>query len=89
MLQRQGGGDPLLIYRYGKAVNSDEMMGFAAYLLEGKKPYATMGNDAFRSLQSLLCYNDLERVTPKHDTPNITWYPETEFCYMQNKDGLF
>lgn len=85
----QGGGDPLLIYRYGKAVNSDEMMSFAAYLLEGKKPYATMGNDAFRSLQSLLCYNDLGRVTPKHDTPDITWYPETEFCYMQNKNGLF
>ena len=28
----QGGGDPLLIYRYGKAVNSQEMMQFAAYL---------------------------------------------------------
>ena len=85
----QGGGDPLLIYRYGKAVKSDEMMHFAAYLLNGKKPYATMGNDAFRSLQSLLCYNDLERVIPKHDIPDVTWYSETEFCYMHNKDGLF
>ena len=55
----QGGGDPLLIYRFGKAVSSDEMMHFAAYLLNGRKPYVTMGNDAFRSLQSLLCCNDL------------------------------
>ena len=85
----QGGGDPLLIYRFGKAVNSDEMMHFAAYLLNGRKPYATMGNDAFRSLQSLLCCNDLAKETPKHDMPDVTWYPETEFCYMKNKNGMF
>ena len=85
----QGGGDPLLIYRFGKAVNSNEMMHFAAYLLNGRKPYATMGNDAFRSLQSLLCCNDLAKETPKHDMPDVTWYPETEFCYMKNKNGMF
>lgn len=85
----QGGGDPLLIYRFGKAVNSDEMMHFAAYLLKGRKPYATMGNDAFRSLQSLLCCNELAKATPKHDMPDVTWYPETEFCYMKNKNGMF
>ena len=85
----QGGGDPLLIYRFGKAVNSDEMMHFAAYLLNGRKPYATMGNDAFRSLQSLICCNDLAKETPKHDMPDVTWYPETEFCYMKNKNGMF
>ena len=84
----QGGGDPLLIYRFGKAVSSDEMMHFAAYLLNGRKPYAPMGNDAFRSLQSLLCCNDLEKATPKHDMPDVTWYPETEFCYMKNKNGM-
>ena len=50
----QGGGDPLLIYRFGKAVSSDEMMHFAAYLLNGRKPYATMGNDAFLSLIHIL-----------------------------------
>ena len=85
----QGGGDPLLIYRFGKAVNSDEMMHFAAYLLDGKKPYVTMGNDAFRSLQSLLCCSELVKVTPQHDMPDVTWYPETEFCYMKNKNGMF
>ena len=85
----QGGGDALLIYRYGKAVNSDEMMNFSAYLLDGKKPYAPLGNDAFRSLQSLLYYNDLVKVAPKHNMPDVTWYPETEFCYMKNKNGMF
>ena len=84
----QGGGDPLLIYRYGKAVNSQEMMQFAAYLLNGRKPYASMGSDAFRSLQSLLCCNELAKMTPKHDMPDVTWYPETEFCYMKNNAGV-
>ncbi len=47
------------------------------------------GNDAFRSLQSLLCCNELAKATPKHDMPDVTWYPETEFCYMKNKNGMF
>ena len=21
--------------------------------------------------------------------PDVTWYPETEFCYMKNKNGMF
>lgn len=85
----KGGGDAQLIYRYGKAVASDEMMTFAAYLLNGKKPYATLGNDAYRSLQSLLCYKGLSETPAAHRMPDITWYPETEFCYMKNHNGLF
>lgn len=85
----KGGGDPLLIYRYGKAVGSDEMMNFAAYLLDGKKPYAALGNDAFRSLQSVLCCSGLAETTSKHEMPDVMWYPETEFCYMKNKNGIF
>lgn len=85
----KGGGDPLLIYRFGKAVNSEEMMGFAAFLLDGQKPYASLGNDTYRSLESLLCYNGLVKTAPKHDIPSVTWYPETEFCYMKNKNEMF
>ena len=85
----RGGGDAMLIYRFGKAVNSDEMMGFAAYLLKDKKPYVIMGNDAFRSLQSLLFGHELSEAIPKHDVPDVTWYPETEFCHMKNKSGMF
>ena len=84
-----GSGDAQLIYRFGKAVNSDEMMHFAAFLLDGEKPYVELGNDAFRSLQSLLYYPALAAATPMHRTPEVTWYPETEFCYMKNKSGMF
>ena len=33
----QGGGDPLLIYRFGKAVNSEEMMHFGRLSIEWQK----------------------------------------------------
>ncbi len=48
-----------------------------------------MGNDAFRSLQSLLFGHELSEAIPKHDVPDVTWYPETEFCHMKNKSGMF
>ncbi len=85
----KGGGDAPLIYRYGRAVGSTEMMQFAAYLLNGKKPSIPLGNDTFRSLQCILLNKELQATTPAHDIPACTWYPETEFCYMSNKNGWF
>lgn len=85
----QGGGNAQLIYRYGKAVNSDEMMQFAAYL-ENKEPYKFKADiDVFRALQTLLYRNELSAQKPVHNTPDYTWYPETEFCYIKDKSGLF
>ena len=85
----QGGGDASLIYRYGRAVHSDEMMQFAAYLLKGKRPSVPLGNDTFRSLQSILLNGELENTMAAHTIPSCTWYPETEFCYLTNKANWF
>ena len=85
----KGGGDAPLIYRYGHAVGSDEMMQFAAYLLNGKRPSIPVGNDTFRSLQSILWNGELEKTVAAHTIPACTWYPETEFCYLTNKSGWF
>mgnify|MGYP002963795164 FL=1 len=84
----KGGGDAQLIYRYGRAVGSDEMMHFAAYLMEGRRPSVQLGGDTFRSFQTLLSSNELEKTMASHDVPPCTWYPETEFCYLTNKKGL-
>lgn len=54
-LGKDGGNGPL-IYRYGKAVGSEEMM---------------------------------QQVSPAYEIPSYTWYPETEFLYMSNKNGFF
>lgn len=85
----KGGGDAPLIYRYGRAVSSEEMMQFAAYLLNGKRPTIPLGNDAFRTLQCVLLNKELEQTKPAHNIPACTWYPETEFCYLTNNSGWF
>lgn len=85
----KGGGDAPLIYRYGRAVSSEEMMQFAAYLLNGKRPTIPLGNDAFRTLQCVLLNKELEQTKPAHNVPACTWYPETEFCYLTNNSGWF
>ena len=57
---------PSVVYNYGKAVGSSEMMDFAVYNLgnTSKKLFNTprplLSNDVFRSLESLTCINDLE-----------------------------
>lgn len=86
----KGGGDAPIIFRYGKAVSSDVMMQYAAYLNSLSKQKApSSGRDIFRTLQSILYAKDMEQVKPVYESPAYTWYPETEFCYMTNKSGLF
>lgn len=82
----KGGGDAPLIYRFGKAVGSNEMIHFAALMNDRKLP---RNRDFYRTMQTLLIREELEATTPNHVTPLQIWYPETEFCYMKNKSGMF
>ena len=86
----KGGGNAPLIYRYGKAVNSDLMINYAAYLnqLSGKESIIA-GIDLFRTFQNIQCNSEFQQVKTDYKSPVYTWYPETEFCYMTNKDGFF
>lgn len=86
----KGGGDAPIIFRYGKAVGSDVMMQYAAYLnsLSTRKSLSS-GRDMFRTLQSLLYAKEMGEAEPSYQSPAYTWYPETEFCYMTNKAGFF
>ncbi|MBR5542454.1 MAG: heparinase II/III family protein [Bacteroides sp.] len=85
----RGGGDAGLIYRYGTAVNSNLMKEFAA-ILNKEKPVKPGGwGDMFRQLETLRCIPELRKETPAYSTPEYTWYPETEFCYFSNKNGMF
>ena len=84
----KGEGNAALIYRFGKAANSDELKGFAALM---RKPGTVPdnGRDIFRTLAALSIDGELQRAVPQHKVPPFTWYPETEFCYMNNSAGLF
>ncbi len=84
----KGGGDPFLVYRFGKAVDSDLLKSFAALMnSDDKKP--NNGRDMFRTLQSLEIKSELNNASTNLKHPALTWYPETEFCYITTPEGLF
>ncbi len=85
----KGGGDPLLIYRYGQDVNSSEMMQFARYMenLGDKNATFKPSRDIFRAFEDLRCYPQLENVTAALPQNDFKWYPETQFIYL--KKGAF
>lgn len=84
----RGGADPYLAYRYGKAMDSDLLKSFAALMnTGGRKPQN--GRDMFRTLQSLAIAGELNSASSALPRPAITWYPETEFCYLTTPEGLF
>lgn len=84
----QGDGDSYLIYRFGKAVDSDELKGFAA-LMRKSPALPHNGRDIFRTLASIAIDKELQQTAPCHESRPFTWYPETEFCYLTTKEGLF
>lgn len=84
----KGGGAPYLIYRYGKAVDSDELKQFAS-MLNSKNGISFTGRDVFRILEALRISDELANYTEKYKSSNFTWYPETEFCYLRNDKAFF
>lgn len=87
----KGGGEPGVIYRYGKAVGSSDMQQFAAYLISNKQGNNEInaGRDFFRTIENLSSYNELMQVSPALPSATYSWYPQTQFCYMKNKQGFF
>jgi len=80
------GGSPSLIYRYGKAVGSEEMMQFAASLKWQSE--LSGGTQVFRAQNSWKVRKEIAQVTPAIPSAPFTWYPETEVCMMRNEEGL-
>lgn len=85
----KGGGDPYLIFRYGKSVNSTEMMDFARYLENKRKPSFKVDRDIFRSLEDLLSLSEIKNWSGKLPTNSYKWYAQTEFLYMKDDDLFF
>lgn len=84
----RGGGEAYLIYRFGKDVDSDELKNFAA-LMRKPSSVPSNGRDIFRTLASIAIAKELQQAEPRHENRAFTWYPETEFCYLSTKEGLF
>ncbi|MBQ9889483.1 MAG: heparinase II/III family protein [Bacteroidales bacterium] len=88
----KGGVSPFLIYRFGKAVGSEKMKHFAAALFEKKVSpprFYFSGNDLFRLFEALSIKDELASASPEAIVEPFVWYPETEFCYLSDPEGLF
>lgn len=83
----KGGGDPFLVYRYGKAVNSDVMKQFAAMLNKDRK-LSFNGRDVYRIFEAIKINKELSEYQKPFNVVSYTWYPETEFCYLRNKKAF-
>lgn len=81
--------DASLIYRYGEAVNSSEMMGFGAHLVQDGKNSLSTGLDIFRRLESIEYDGKIKATKSVVNTPEFIEYPETQFYYLRNKSGFF
>ena len=82
--------NPYFIYAFGKAVASQDMMNFAAYL-KNQNPESTVDykRDINRTLKGATISKTLETTTPVFKVPEYSWYPKTEYCFMTNNEGLF
>ena len=85
----QGEGYAGLIYRYGDAVGSELMKHHAAYINQRSPEELPLSYDLARTFGDIACRTDLSQTSPNYSTPASTWYPQTEFCYMTSKGGLF
>ena len=85
----KGGGNAGLIYRYGKAVASADMMDFSAYLLKRDPETIVEGRDMFRAFESIMTLSEAAKRGARVPTVSSTWYPQTEFCYMREGDVFF
>ncbi len=86
----RGGADALdLIYRYGKAVGSDLMKGYATERMK-EHPFRPSPNlDFSRFLESLRYAGEYSIASDAYVPASYTWYPETEFHYMSDEEGIF
>ncbi|RED47805.1 heparinase II/III domain-containing protein [Seonamhaeicola aphaedonensis] len=83
-------GNPYFVYGFGKAVASQDMMQFAAYLKkENPEINIAYNRDIDRALRNATISKVLEDTTPVFKTPEYSWYPKTEYCFMSNEEGLF
>lgn len=84
----KGGGGSYLVYRYGKAVKSEGMKRYAAALRGDLNP-PSPATDLYRVFKSLDIRDEILNEKPEIVTEPFTWYPETQFCYLSDKEGLF
>lgn len=79
--------NPDIVYRYGKAIGDQEMMGFGAFLLrengDGYRNTYSFG----RQLNAVFHYEELAETTPAEPLPRDVWLPGLEVYAARSSAG--
>lgn len=80
----RNGVDASLVYRYGRAVGSDRMCGYAAELsrAEGYSPIVS-GRSLIRRLEGLRWYGEMVADPARCEPAPMAWYPVSQLLYMR------
>lgn len=84
------------IYRYGKAVVSNELITFAKHLGNQNRQIDNLyydgdskERDVFRFLEYLTYHKELDQDLGRYIPAESTWYVKTEVCYFSNLNFRF
>ncbi|MEN7548266.1 heparinase II/III family protein [Rapidithrix thailandica] len=81
---------PDLIFQYGKSIEDEMMMSFAAFLAQSQAhngQYLPHGNNMRRLLTALFQLNDLQQVPAKEPLSGSAWLPDTQVFTAREHAG--
>ncbi|MDO4949362.1 MAG: heparinase II/III family protein [Bacteroidales bacterium] len=80
----RGGVDPALVYRFGKAVGSSLMMGYAKHLYKAFPQGLPASSYITRDFETLEQHAGFFACDLQRQVHPCVWYPLTQFCYIRD-----
>ncbi len=84
------GGNPSVVYRYGKAINDPVMQKFGAYLARlGNWGEGAMGGRILDQIKNLGLVSEIRSAEAKEALVADFWFPDTEVAGARDREGSF
>ncbi|MBN2667291.1 MAG: heparinase II/III family protein [Bacteroidales bacterium] len=84
------GGNPSVVYRYGKAISDPVMQEFGAYLAElGNWGEKAMSGRIFDQVRNLGLISEIRTTEAKEALVAGFWFPDTEVAGARDREGSF
>jgi hypothetical protein len=84
------GGNPSIVYRYGKAINDPAMWKFGAWLAKlGNWGEGAMNGRIFDQIRNLGLINEIRSSEATEALVADFWFPDTEVAGARDKEGSF
>ena len=84
------GGNPSVVYRYGKAINDQVMQNFGAYLAKiGNWGNGAMGGRIYDQIRNLRLIDEIHSADAREALVPDFWFPDTEVGGARDKEGSY